>query len=53
VRAASKKATPKKAIPPGVTPLKAILEKAVPTEVTPETEPNRDPAAEANSRTIC
>ena len=47
VRAASKKA-----IPPGVTPLKAIPEKAVPTEVTPETEPNRDPAAEATQTAL-
>ena len=62
VRAASKKATPKKAIPKkptpkkpiptGATPLKAIPEKSVPAEVTPETEPNRDPAAEATQTAL-
>ena len=67
VRAASKKASPKKAspkkaiakkpipkkpIPTGVTPLTAIAEKAVPAEVTPETEPNRDPEAEATQTAL-
>ena len=57
VKAASKKATPQKAIPKkpiptGVTPLTAIPEKAVPAEVTPETEPNRDPGAEATQTAL-
>jgi hypothetical protein len=51
-KATAQKATPKKAIPPGVTPLKVIPEKAVPTEITPETEPNRDPAAEATQTAL-
>jgi hypothetical protein len=51
-KATPKKAIPKKPIPTGVAPLKAIPEKAVPGGKTPETEPNRDPVAEARQTSL-
>ena len=51
-KAIPKKPIPMKPIPTGVTPLTALPEKAVPAEVTPETEPNRDPGAEATQTAL-